>query len=123
LRAFRFTRWGPPRTPPAGELFPRRGATSDPFGRNVCLVPYGHDHAFWFVGDILSDEKNPGRTRAFDIRRVTAAGSTRISSRWSAGPRGAIVVPEAEVFTVVCRRPAPRHRLVALSPRYNSPTQ
>jgi acetyl-CoA carboxylase carboxyltransferase component len=57
----------------AGEIFPRRTATSDPPDRDVCLFPYGYDHAFKLVGDIFSDERNPGRKKPFDVRRVMSA--------------------------------------------------
>jgi acetyl/propionyl-CoA carboxylase alpha subunit/acetyl-CoA carboxylase carboxyltransferase component len=57
----------------AGELFPRRAATTDPIDRDICQFPYGHDHAFHVVGDVFSDERNPGRKKPFDVRRVMAA--------------------------------------------------
>jgi acetyl/propionyl-CoA carboxylase alpha subunit/acetyl-CoA carboxylase carboxyltransferase component len=57
-----------------GERFPRRAATTDPTDRDVCVHPYGQDHhGFATVGDVFSDERNPGRKRPFDIRRVMAA--------------------------------------------------
>jgi acetyl/propionyl-CoA carboxylase alpha subunit/acetyl-CoA carboxylase carboxyltransferase component len=56
-----------------GESFPRRAATTDPVERDIRVYPYGHDHGFELVGDVFSDEKNPGRKKAFDVRRVMAA--------------------------------------------------
>ncbi len=58
-----------------GERFPRRAATADPFDRDVCDYPHGseRDDGFARVGDIFSDETNPGRKKSFDIRRVMAA--------------------------------------------------
>ena len=55
-----------------GERFPRRAGTSDPFDRDVRLYPLGasSENGFSIVGDIFSDETNPGRKRSFDIRRV-----------------------------------------------------
>jgi acetyl/propionyl-CoA carboxylase alpha subunit/acetyl-CoA carboxylase carboxyltransferase component len=54
-----------------GERFPRRAATSDPVERDVRTAP--HDDGFARVGDIFSDEHNPGRKRPFDVRKVMAA--------------------------------------------------
>jgi acetyl-CoA carboxylase carboxyltransferase component len=54
-----------------GERFPRRAATSDPVTRDIRGFP--HDNladGFKTVGDVFSDEANPGRKRPFDIRRV-----------------------------------------------------
>jgi acetyl/propionyl-CoA carboxylase alpha subunit/acetyl-CoA carboxylase carboxyltransferase component len=56
-----------------GDTFPRRAATTDPCDRDVCLFPYRLDHAFKSIGDIFSDERNPGRKKPFDVRRVMAA--------------------------------------------------
>jgi acetyl-CoA carboxylase carboxyltransferase component/biotin carboxyl carrier protein len=57
-----------------GERFPRRAATSDAPDRNVCLYPMtGDANGFTNVGDIFSDEKNPGRKKPFDIRKVITA--------------------------------------------------
>ena len=54
-----------------GERFPRRAATADPIARDVRGFP--HDSlgdGFATVGDVFSDQANPGRKRPFDIRRV-----------------------------------------------------
>ena len=57
-----------------GERFPRRAQTSDPAGRDVTLAEHhapGSD--LLRVGDIFSDERNPGRKKPFDIRCVMRA--------------------------------------------------
>ncbi|MBZ5664530.1 MAG: ATP-grasp domain-containing protein [Acidobacteriia bacterium] len=62
-----------------GERFPRRAATSDPLDRDVRVHPHGRngngngDDGFDTIGEILSDETNPGRKRSFDIRKVMMA--------------------------------------------------
>ncbi len=58
-----------------GERFPRRAPTQDPATRDICSHPHGHQDGYGFdtVGDIFSDQRNPGRNRPFDIRKVMAA--------------------------------------------------
>jgi acetyl-CoA carboxylase carboxyltransferase component len=58
-----------------GERFPRRAATNDPSDRDVQLYPHSKDEEDGFarVGEILSDDTNPGRKKAFDIRKVMMA--------------------------------------------------
>jgi len=58
-----------------GERFPREAATSDPINRDVRAYPHGknEEQGFALVGEILSDETNPGRKKSFDIRRVMMA--------------------------------------------------
>lgn len=58
-----------------GERFPRPATSSDPVDRDVCDYPHSQDgeEGFARVGDILSDERNPGRKKSFDIRRVMMA--------------------------------------------------
>jgi len=58
-----------------GERFPRRAETTDPIDRDVRLYPHGHgdEVGFTLIGEILSDETNPGRKKSFDIRRVMMA--------------------------------------------------
>ncbi|MCK6553794.1 ATP-grasp domain-containing protein [Candidatus Binatia bacterium] len=58
-----------------GEAFPRRAATTDPIDRDVRSYPHGTDggEGFALVGDVFSNERNPGRKRPFEIRRVMAA--------------------------------------------------
>ncbi len=76
-----------------GERFPRRDATTDPTDRDVRNYPHGKngDEGFELVGDILSDETNPGRKRSFDIRKVMKAATDQDHApleRW-AGMRAA----------------------------------
>jgi len=58
-----------------GERFPRRVQTTDPVDRNVQLFPHseGQPGDFSRVGEIFSDETNPGRKKSFDIRKVMMA--------------------------------------------------
>jgi acetyl-CoA carboxylase carboxyltransferase component len=60
-----------------GERFPRRAVTRDPIARDVRTFPHGdvQGTGFALVGDIFSDEKNPGRKKPFDIRKVMRAVS------------------------------------------------
>jgi acetyl/propionyl-CoA carboxylase alpha subunit/acetyl-CoA carboxylase carboxyltransferase component len=60
-----------------GERFPRRAVTRDPISRDVCLFPHGEVQgaSFELVGDVFSLEKNPGRKKPFDIRKVMRAVS------------------------------------------------
>jgi acetyl-CoA carboxylase carboxyltransferase component len=76
-----------------GERFPRPAATTDPIDRDVRLYPHSKngDGGFERVGEILSDETNPGRKKSFDIRRVMMAVTDQDHSpleRW-AGMQGA----------------------------------
>jgi len=58
-----------------GERFPRRAETTDPVDRDVRVYPHGEtgEDSFALIGEILSDETNPGRKKSFDIRRVMMA--------------------------------------------------
>ncbi|HME09979.1 MAG TPA: carboxyl transferase domain-containing protein [Bryobacteraceae bacterium] len=58
-----------------GERFPRPAETTDPIGRDVRTYPHakGGEDGFALVGDIFSDETNPGRKKSFDIRKVMLA--------------------------------------------------
>lgn len=67
-----------------GERFPRRAATTDPLDRDVRVYAHGKsgngnhngdnsDNAFATIGEILSNETNPGRKKSFDIRKVMMA--------------------------------------------------
>ncbi len=60
-----------------GERFPRRALTRDAITRDVRTFPHGEvaGTAFELVGDVFSDEKNPGRKKPFDIRRVMRAAT------------------------------------------------
>jgi acetyl-CoA carboxylase carboxyltransferase component len=82
-----------------GERFPRRAATADPLDRDVRVYPHGGngngdsrpEEVFELVGDIMSDETNPGRKKSFDIRKVMRAASDQDHApleRW-AGMRAA----------------------------------
>ena len=71
-----------------GERFPRRAETNDPVDRDVQLYPHGDDQQDGFarVGDIFSDETNPGRKKSFDIRKVMMAVADQDHApleRWS----------------------------------------
>ncbi len=58
-----------------GERFPRRASTNDPVDRDVQTFPHNEngEEGFAYVGEILSDETNPGRKKPFDIRKVMMA--------------------------------------------------
>ena len=56
-----------------GERFPRRATTSDPPDRDVGEMPHHYGSQLARVGDIFSQETNPGRRAAFDIRSVMRA--------------------------------------------------
>ena len=58
-----------------GERFPRRAKTTDPIDRDVQTFPHNEngEDGFALVGEILSDETNPGRKKPFDIRKVMMA--------------------------------------------------
>jgi acetyl-CoA carboxylase carboxyltransferase component len=82
-----------------GERFPRRAATADPLDRDVRAYPHGREGnaiatsecEFETVGEILSDETNPGRKKSFDIRKVMKAATDQDHApleRW-AGMRAA----------------------------------
>src|SRR6185436_3684196 len=55
----------------SGERFPRPAATRDPRERDVRDFPHGG--AFRTVGEVLSEDINPGRKQPFEIRRVMQA--------------------------------------------------
>ncbi len=58
-----------------GERFPRRAPTTDASTRNIELEPHAAVNGTGFdaVGDVFSNEKNPGRKKPFDIRSVMHA--------------------------------------------------
>jgi acetyl/propionyl-CoA carboxylase alpha subunit/acetyl-CoA carboxylase carboxyltransferase component len=57
-----------------GEPFPRRAATVDAADRDIRSFPHGGGAgSFVTVGEIFADEKNPGRKKPFEIRRVMLA--------------------------------------------------
>ncbi len=76
-----------------GERFPRRGVTADPIDRDLRVHPHGRngDVGFELIGEILSDETNPGRKKSFDIRKMMMAAADQDHpplERW-AGMRAA----------------------------------
>ena len=58
-----------------GEPGPRRATTGDPIDRDVRTSPHAalDDTGFVTVGDVLSEQRNAGRKKPFDIRGVMAA--------------------------------------------------
>ncbi|GAC1518019.1 MAG: biotin carboxylase N-terminal domain-containing protein [Acidimicrobiales bacterium] len=57
-----------------GERFPRRATTDDPVDRDICSFPHVVDGSdFTLVGDIFSEQTNPGRKKPFDIRTLMRA--------------------------------------------------
>jgi len=57
-----------------GERFPRNAVTCDPPSRDVRLFPHtGAGEEFAAVGEVFSDERNPGRKKPFDIRSIMLA--------------------------------------------------
>src|SRR3546814_370763 len=57
-----------------GEPGPRPAFTTDPIERDVTLEPHtGAGTTFTTVGEVFSDETNPGRKKPFDIRSVMRA--------------------------------------------------
>ena len=58
-----------------GERFPRAAVTVDPVDRDVRTYPHNTNGGDGFarIGEILSDETNPGRKKSFDIRSVMMA--------------------------------------------------
>jgi acetyl/propionyl-CoA carboxylase alpha subunit/acetyl-CoA carboxylase carboxyltransferase component len=80
-----------------GERFPRLAATTDAPDRDVCASPYRSDTAgdFRTVGEVFSDDTNPGRKRPFDVRNVMHAVIDQDHDpleRWSAMQDGEIGV-------------------------------
>ena len=70
-----------------GERFPRRATTVDPIDRDVRTHPHGRngDIGFELIGEILSDDTNPGRKKSFDIRKVMMAAADQDHPPSSAG--------------------------------------
>ena len=57
-----------------GERFPRRADSDDPADRDVREAPHeAADSDLETVGEIFSEETNPGRKKAFDVRAVMRA--------------------------------------------------
>ena len=114
-----------------GERFPRQATTNDPVERDVRVYPHSQngDEGFERIGDILSDDTNPGRKKSFDIRKVMMAVTDQDHApleRW-AGMRAAetAVVWDAHLGGYpVCligieSRPVPRFGFCLL---YTSPS-
>jgi len=70
-----------------GEPGPRRAATADPAGRDICAFPHSApDSEFTTVGDIFSACANPDRKKPFDIRtvmRAVADADHPVLERWA----------------------------------------
>ncbi len=58
-----------------GEYCPRKGVSTDPVDRDITDYPYGNGAAgeFATIGEVFSDEHNPGRKRPFEMRRIMHA--------------------------------------------------
>ena len=71
-----------------GERFPRRAETDDPADRDVRESPHSApDSDLETVGEIFSEETNPGRKKAFDVRdvmRAVADADREPLERWGA---------------------------------------
>ncbi len=72
-----------------GERFPRKAESTDPVDRDITQFRYGVGAAgdFETIGEIFSDEHNPGRKKPFEMRRVMRAvvdQDHRPLERWSA---------------------------------------
>jgi acetyl/propionyl-CoA carboxylase alpha subunit/acetyl-CoA carboxylase carboxyltransferase component len=80
-----------------GERFPRRAHTEDPVDRDVSDHPHDVEGCdFTRVGQIFSEEHNPGRKKPFDIRtvlRAVADSDLPLLERWRdmAGAEMAVV--------------------------------
>ena len=55
----------------SGDAFPRPIPTNDPVDRDISDAPHGG--TFETVGDVFSDEMNPGRKAPFEIRQVMSS--------------------------------------------------
>ncbi|MCB9556864.1 MAG: ATP-grasp domain-containing protein [Deltaproteobacteria bacterium] len=75
-----------------GERFPRRAPSADPADRDVCCSPHSESvSGFSTIGEVFSEQSNPGRKKPFDIRSVMSAvidAKTEPLERWF-GLRGA----------------------------------
>ncbi len=58
-----------------GECCPRKAVSTDPVDRDVTAYPYGEGGGgeFATIGEIFSDDHNPGRKRPFEMRNVMRA--------------------------------------------------
>ncbi|MDJ0919196.1 MAG: carboxyl transferase domain-containing protein [Woeseiaceae bacterium] len=57
------------------EVSPRKATTTDPIDRDITDYPYGDgsDGDFATIGEVFSDQHNPGRKRPFEMRRIMHA--------------------------------------------------
>jgi acetyl-CoA carboxylase carboxyltransferase component len=71
-----------------GERFPRRADSDDPVDRDVRSAPHeAADSDLKTVGEIFSEETNPGRKKPFDVRavmRAVADADQEPLERWAA---------------------------------------
>ena len=109
-----------------GERFPRRAATTDPIDRDVRVYPHGRngDEGFALIGEILSDETNPGRKKSFDIRKVMMAAVDQDHpplERWAgmraAGDRGSVGCPSRWLSRLPDRHRIPAGAAVGICAR------
>jgi len=102
-----------------GEARPRPAMTTDPIDRDVRQEPHaGEGTTFTTVGEIFSDETNPGRKKPFDIRSVMHAvidHDLEPLERWAdmADAHGAVVLDAHLGGLPIClvgveSRPLPR---------------
>ncbi|MFP5321984.1 MAG: carboxyl transferase domain-containing protein [Acidimicrobiia bacterium] len=102
-----------------GETGPRAAFTTDPVERDVTSEPHaGEGTTFTTVGEIFSEESNPGRKKPFDIRSVMRAvvdHDLEPLERWSdmAEAEGAVVMDAHLGGLPIClvgveSRPLPR---------------
>ncbi|MGI5862005.1 MAG: carboxyl transferase domain-containing protein [Myxococcales bacterium] len=78
-----------------GEPMPRPRPTADPARRDVCLERCAAGEGFERIGDIWSDEKNPGRKKPFDVRTLMRAVIDRDAEpleRWASLRDGEVAV-------------------------------
>jgi acetyl/propionyl-CoA carboxylase alpha subunit/acetyl-CoA carboxylase carboxyltransferase component len=102
-----------------GEPGPRPSLTTDPVDRDITSAPHaGEGTTFRTVGEIFSDEANPGRKKPFDIRSVLRAvvdHDLEPLERWAdmADAQGAVVLDAHLGGLPICAigiesRPLPR---------------
>ena len=58
---------------PPGHNYTVTGQTGDPVDRDITRMPYIGQEGFATIGEIFSDETNPGRKRPFAVRQVMRA--------------------------------------------------
>ena len=81
-----------------GSRFPRSFSSTDPVDRSINDYPYGSGHGgaeFRTVGEVFSDETNPGRKKPFAVRPIMHAAVDQDRpplERWSAWRDGEVGV-------------------------------